>query len=104
LPQPACWRGHTVESQTGDPGSTLELYRRGLRLRRAHPALGDGTLTWLAAPSGALAFARDPGFACVVNLSADPVQAPPRAELMISSEPLERDGRVPADTAAWFAV
>jgi alpha-glucosidase len=103
LPQPACWRGQTVESQTRDPGSTLELYRRALRLRRAHPALGDGTLRWLAAPTGALAFARDPGFACVVNLSADPVAAP-RGELAISSEPLERDGRVPADTAAWFAV
>ena len=103
LPQPACWRRQTVESQTGDPGSTLELYRRALRLRRTHPALGDGTLGWLAAPTGALAFARDPGFACVVNLSADPVAAP-RGELAISSEPLERDGRVPADTAAWFAV
>jgi alpha-glucosidase len=104
LPQPACWRGQTVESQTGDPGSTLELYRRALRLRRAHPALGDGTLRWLAAPTGALAFARDPGFACVVNLSADPVPAPPQAELVISSGLLEHDGRVPADAAAWFAV
>jgi alpha-glucosidase len=104
LPQPACWRGQTAEAQTGDPGSTLELYRRALAVRRTHPGLGDGSLTWLAAPTGALAFGRDPGFACVVNLSAAPVPAPAHSEVLLSSEPLERDGRVPPDTAAWFAV
>jgi alpha-glucosidase len=104
LPQPACWRGQTVEAQTGDSDSTLELYRQALRIRRAHPALGDGILRWLEAPTGALAFARDPGFACVVNLSAEPVPAPARAQLVVSSGPLDRDGRVPADTAAWFEV
>ena len=38
---------------------------------------GDGTLEWLAAPEGALAFARGPAFVCVVNMSPDPVA--PRA-------------------------
>ena len=28
----------------------LELHRTALRLRRAHPAVGDDTLRWLAAP------------------------------------------------------
>ena len=64
--------------QDGDPASMLELYRAALRLRRAHPALGDGSLRWLETPGGVLAFARDPGFACVVNVSGQPAPFPPR--------------------------
>ncbi len=104
LPQPASWKSQTVEVQSGDDASMLELYRRALRLRRSHPALGDGTLTWLPAPAGALGFARDPGFACLVNLSADPLAPPGSSELLISSDPLDAGGQVPADTAAWFTV
>ena len=62
LPQPRSWAAVTVESQTGDQASTLELYRRALRIRREHPALGDGSLRWLDAPEGVIAFAREPGF------------------------------------------
>ena len=80
----------------------LELYRRALQHPpRASRALGDGTLRWLDAPDGALAFARDPGFACIVNFSADPVAPPGGAALLLSSGPLTDDGRVPEDTAVW---
>ena len=68
-----------AEAQTGDDASVLELYRRALRIRRAQPELGDGTLDWLDAPSGALAFARDRGFVCIVNVSGDPVGPPASA-------------------------
>ena len=54
LPQPAAWKDYTVEAQTGDKHSMLELYRSALRIRRAHPALGEGKLRWLDAPSGVL--------------------------------------------------
>ena len=105
LPQPPAWRKETVQAQTGAEGSMLELYRHALRLRRSHPALGDGSLTWLPSPAGALAFGRDPGFACLVNLSAAAPVAPPNAsKLLISSGPLDDGGRIPNDTAAWFAV
>ena len=50
LPMPAHWGGISVEAQTGDPASTLELTRRLLRLRRAEPALGDGDLDWISGP------------------------------------------------------
>ena len=102
LPQPASWRTLTVAAQLGDSGSTLELYRAALRIRRAHPALGDGTLRWLDAPEGALVFAREPGFTCVVNVSAGPVAAPAGARLLLASGHLDRRGRAPEDTAAWF--
>ena len=104
LPQPADWRELTVEAQTGDEHSMLELYRRALSLRRTQAALGDGKLEWLQAPEGALAFGRDPGFMCIVNLSGDPVALPDGAELLISSGPLTDDGRVPFDTSVWLTT
>ncbi|HWC85648.1 MAG TPA: glycoside hydrolase family 13 protein [Solirubrobacteraceae bacterium] len=104
LPQPVFWRELTVQAQTEDEGSMLELYRRALRIRRARAELGDGSLRWLEAPRGVLAFARDPGVVCVVNISADAaVPGQEGAELLISSGPLDGDGRVPVDVAAWFA-
>jgi alpha-glucosidase len=77
----------------------LALYRNGLRIRRAE--LGDGTLTWLDSAPGVLAFARESGLTCVVNLSPDPVDLPPYAELLLTSNPLE-EGQLPTDTTAWL--
>jgi alpha-glucosidase len=91
-----------VAVQEGDPASMLELYRSALRLRRAHPALGDGTLRWLETPDGVLAFGRDPGFACVVNLSGSPAPLPEGATVLLASGPLGPGGAVPADTAVWL--
>ena len=103
LSQPPCWAGLTVESQTGEETSTLELYRRALRIRREHRALGDGSLRWLDAPEGVIAFARDPGFVCIVNLSGDPTPAPDGAEQLLTSGPLTDLGELPVDTAGWYA-
>ena len=91
LPQPAAWSACTVERQTGDPDSMLELYRRALRLRPGEPALGDGPMAWLDQPSGVLAFARGDGFACVVNLSTEPVPLPAHREVLLASGPVEPD-------------
>ncbi|MGX1617274.1 glycoside hydrolase family 13 protein [Micromonospora chalcea] len=101
LPQPADWKDRTVRAQTGDPHSMLELYRAALALRRAEPALGDGTLTWLPAPDGVLAFAREPGFTCLVNLGGAAVPLPAHDELLLASGPLD-DDRLPPDTAVWL--
>ncbi|MFF4954927.1 glycoside hydrolase family 13 protein [Streptomyces chattanoogensis] len=102
LPQPADWSAFSVEAQTGDPASMLELYRRALGLRRDHQALGDGSLTWLDAPAGVLAFRREPGFACIVNLSAEPYRLPEHDAVLLASGPVE-DGRLAPDTAVWLA-
>jgi alpha-glucosidase len=103
LPQPATWKDLTVAAQTGEPGSIFELYRAALRVRRDHPALGDGTLTWDDdAPEGALSFVREPGFRCVVNLSARAIPLPPHREILLASRPLDGD-RLPGDAAVWLA-
>ncbi|MGC3862615.1 glycoside hydrolase family 13 protein [Micromonospora chersina] len=101
LPQPADWKDRTVRAQTGDPHSMLELYRAAIAIRRSEAALGDGGLTWLPAPDKVLAFARDPGFTCVVNLSAAAVPLPAHERLLLASGPLD-DDRLPPDTAAWL--
>jgi alpha-glucosidase len=51
-----------------------------------------------------LAFARDPGFVCVVNMSSDPAPGPRDAEPLLSSGELAGDGGVPGDTTAWFST
>jgi alpha-glucosidase len=103
LPQPAGWGPLSVAVQDEDPGSMLELYRAALRIRRSHPALGDGTLSWLDTPPGTIGFRRAPGFACLVNLSDGPV-APPEGEPLLSSAPLLDGGSVPPDATLWLAV
>lgn len=103
LPQPANWSARSVEAQTGDGTSMLELYRTALRLRRAHPALGDGTMTWLDTPVGVLAFRRDPGFVCVVNLSTEPYRLPDHHSILLASDIVE-DGLLAPDGAAWLSA
>ncbi len=104
LPQPDGWARYAASRQQGDPDSVLELYRTVLVRRRAHPALGDGDLTWVSAPGDAvLHLRREPGFACVVNLSDAPVDLPAHDEVLLASVPLE-DGRLGSDAAVWLAV
>ncbi len=104
LPQPAEWKNLTAEAQAGDPSSMLALYRRALRLRRAEPALGTASLTWLPSPDGVLCFRRgeDPAAVTViVNLSGKPVDLPAHHEILLSSDPVS-GGLLPPDTAAWL--
>lgn len=103
LPQPDDWGTYSVENQDADPASMLALYRAALRLRAAEPGFGGLDLTWLPAPDGTLAFAREDGLVCVVNLgAAEPVQLPSYQRLLLSSDALDADGRLPSDTAVWL--
>ncbi len=105
LPIPDSWRRLAVDRQEEDPNSTLLLYRAALRLRREHPALGDGTLIWLESPRQVLSFQRDPGFVCAVNLGDEPVAVPAAGTLVCASGPVEQmdHGRLlPPDTAIWL--
>jgi alpha-glucosidase len=103
LPQPADFATVTAQAEEGDPASMLTLYRNALRLRREHPALGEGELAWLPAGPDVLSFSRGSGFTCVVNLSQAPVPLPEDREVLLASAPLAADGLLPGDTAAWLA-
>ncbi|MFR9674912.1 glycoside hydrolase family 13 protein [Streptomyces sp. TR02-1] len=106
LPQPRGWADLSVEAQTGDPESTLELYRRALRVRHDHPDLGAGdAVQWLPAPEGVLAFRRG-SFVCTANTTEDAVDlpaAPGRA--LLSSRTTESAGTLlPGDTTVWWTT
>ncbi|MFG2889417.1 glycoside hydrolase family 13 protein [Streptomyces sp. NPDC048248] len=106
LPQPADWRALTVAAQTGDPSSTLELYRSALALRRSLPGLGDGRMSWQPAPEGVLAFSR-PGVLCTVNTLGHDVELPLPGRPLLSSAPARVDGCtavLPGDSCTWWAI
>ncbi len=104
LPQPDGWGPRTAEAQAGVTDSMLELYRTVLRLRRAHPALGEGDMTWASGPDDAvLHLRREPGFAAVANLSPAPVALPAHSGMLVASGPLD-GGLLPPDTAVWLEV
>ncbi|CAM5547203.1 Alpha-glucosidase OS=Streptomyces glaucescens OX=1907 GN=SGLAU_10135 PE=4 SV=1 [Streptomyces glaucescens] len=89
------------------PGSTLELYRSALAVRRDQPDLGAGdAVEWLKAPEGVLAFRRGE-FTCVANTGGESVTTPAYGRLLLASgEVLEGDGdvKLPADTTVWFST
>ncbi|MFF0256214.1 glycoside hydrolase family 13 protein [Micromonospora zamorensis] len=110
LPTPATWRALSVDAQSGVPGSTLELYRAALRIRRDHPALAVdvGGVTWLESGPDVLAFSRTAGetvLTCVVNLSGAPVLIDGYGQPLVASDMLTEQGSghlLPVDAAAWL--
>ncbi len=108
LPQPDTWAALSVEAQTADPDSTLELYRSALAARRENPALGAGdAVEWLDAPEGVLAFRREGGFVCTVNTTGAAVRIPAPGRVVLASVAVAAaDGEavLPADTTVWWAV
>ncbi|MGW0086688.1 glycoside hydrolase family 13 protein [Streptomyces sp. NPDC003393] len=107
LPQPTTWGELSVEAQQGVPGSTLELYRRALSVRRSHPDLGAGdSVQWLRAPEGVLAFRRG-DFVCVANTSGESVTTPSYGRVLLASGEVteaDEETKVPADTTVWWTT
>ena len=103
LPQPASWQGRTVADQDADASSTLNLYRRALRHRRAEPEFRDGAFAWDARNGGdVLAFTRGQGVLVLVNFGAEPVTLP-AGEVLVASVDVT-DGTLPTDAAAWLRL
>jgi alpha-glucosidase len=108
LPQPAAYGDLAVDRQTGAAGSTLELYRALLGIRRAH-GLGSGSLSLIEGYSEdvvALVNESAAGERVVVitNLGAEPVAVPGGALGLVSSGPLTSNGMVPTDTTVWLTA
>ncbi|MEU6667043.1 glycoside hydrolase family 13 protein [Streptomyces sp. NPDC046727] len=101
LPQPASFAALAVEAQAGAEGSTLELYRTALRLRRK--LLEGETLAWTpGTAAGVLDFRRTGAWRNVTNLGTGPVPLPP-GEVLLSSTPLPKGSTLPPDTTVWLA-
>ncbi|GIF00305.1 glycoside hydrolase family 13 protein [Paractinoplanes rishiriensis] len=103
LPQPAVWAEYALDRQQGVRGSTWELYRSALRLRREHGLGSGGAPAWQDAPDDVLAF-RSGDVLVLTNFGADPVPLPAGARVLLTSEPLDAEGRVPVDVTVWAAL
>ncbi len=110
LPMPADWGALSVEAQTDDPASTLELTRTALRLRRSEPSLGDGDLHWVSEPGDETLVLRrpaedaDPHVLVAMNLGEQPAVVA-AGELLAASGPVTAVAggfELPPDTAAWL--
>jgi alpha-glucosidase len=105
LPQPPSFAWYAADRQRGVPGSTLELYRTMLRLRR-ELGLGGGELTWDEGfGADAVAFrrgARGATVLVVANLGQRPLPLPAGSVVMSTAELDE--GRVPPDATVWLRL
>jgi alpha-glucosidase len=99
LPQPEIWAEYALDRQRGVAGSTFELYRAALEVRRRW-SLGRAPLEWTRHDEDVLEF-RVGALRVVTNFGADPVALPP-GEILLTSEPLTDDNRVPTDVTAWI--
>ncbi|WP_300011002.1 alpha-amylase family glycosyl hydrolase [Pseudonocardia sp.] len=99
LPQPDHFAHHAVDVQSGDPHSTLELYRAALALRR-DLRLGEGAVDWVDGEADALAFRNGP-LLVVTNFGVDPIALPDGAEVLLASGELGGARQVPTDVTVW---
>jgi alpha-glucosidase len=99
LPQPADWGSRSVASQLGVVGSTLELYRTAIRIRR-ESLVGDDSVEWIESGDQVIAFRRG-GVVVMVNFGPDRVPIPDGEILLASSE--ITGGLLPGEAAAWIA-
>nr|WP_246131084.1 glycoside hydrolase family 13 protein [Cellulomonas aerilata] len=109
LPQPRSWGAYAADAQDGVPGSTLEMYRAALRLRR-ESELGTGSLAW-ADTDGPVGWDRTHVLALVnrdvlvlTNVGPTPVGLPAGALVLVASADLDGDADaplVPTDTTVW---
>lgn len=100
IPQPDDWAPLTVAAQTGDPDSTLELYRRALAARRTFATTAGDDVELLDAGPDVLLLRRGP-VTVVLNCGAETVPLP-AGEVLVASGPL--DGGLPPDTAVWLTA
>jgi len=98
LPQPPGWARYAADAQRGTAGSTLELYRSMLWLRR-RLRLGDGRLSWVDGFGEDVVAVRVGEVLVLANTGA-PVALPDGEVLLATAE---LDGPVlPTDTTVWL--
>jgi alpha-glucosidase len=99
LPQPEWFADFSVEAESGDSGSPLEIFRAALKLRRELQCAEE--ITWHETTSeDVLHFSRPNGWNCITNFRASKYPMPP-GEIILASSPLI-DGKIAAGTTIWF--
>ncbi|MFD7308734.1 glycoside hydrolase family 13 protein [Promicromonospora sp. NPDC059942] len=104
LPQPDVYAELAADQQYGVKGSTYEMYRAALGLRRAEN-LGAGTLAWVdsLADHPDVVALRVADVVVVANLGLSSFALPAGAQVLVASGELDEDsGELPSDTTVWL--
>ncbi|WP_285107408.1 glycoside hydrolase family 13 protein [Promicromonospora sp. MEB111] len=104
LPQPDVYAELAADQQYGVKGSTYEMYRAALGLRRAEN-LGAGALAWVDSLTDHpdVVALRVADVVVVANLGASPFALPAGAQVLVASGELdETSGELPSDTTVWL--
>jgi alpha-glucosidase len=104
LPQPEKYRGYSRDAQSGVAGSTLELYKRLLAMRKEH-GMGDGELDWVEGycDDSLLAY-RNSGVLVIANFGPDSVNLPSGELLVTTQHDLTVEGVLEHDQVAWIKL
>jgi alpha-glucosidase len=103
LPQPEKFAEYARDVQQGVKGSTLELYKKLLKLRK-ELSLGLGDFHWLEplCTESSIAFENN-GIAVVSNMG-EPIDLPSGEILVSTQEGLEAGGKLGTDQTAWIRL
>ena len=104
LPQPESYRRYARSAQEGIAGSTLELYKRLLKERKAFD-MGNGEFRW--APEfmdeNTLAYINN-GVLVLSNFAGDPVVIPAGEILATTQHDLTIEGELEHDNTVWIKL
>jgi alpha-glucosidase len=104
LPQPDSYKRYARDLQRGVPGSTLELYKRLLKVRK-ELNLGGGDFRWAPELSSetSLAFVNS-GVAVIANFGPDAVQLPAGEVLVTTQVDLTAEHELEHDQVVWIKL
>ncbi|MEO0061421.1 MAG: hypothetical protein RL343_1039 [Actinomycetota bacterium] len=104
LPQPANYRVFARDLQEGTPGSTLELYKRLLKERRAFK-LGGGAFRWADEfqDKNTLAYINN-GVLVLMNFGPEPVVLPAGEVLVTTQHDLTAERELEHDQVVWIKL
>jgi alpha-glucosidase len=102
LPQPEIYTSYSRDRQEGVSGSTLELYKHALKLRR-ELSLGEGSFAWLPGFVGESSLGFRNGEILVIhNFGLDPIQLPAGEIIASSADGTTTTDALAADQTVWI--
>jgi alpha-glucosidase len=103
LPQPEIYREYARDQQDGIAGSTLELYKSALRIRR-QLKLGEGSFAWLPQFTNERALGYRNGQILVIHNFGRDAMAMPAGEVILRSANGLDQQHIAADETVWIKL
>jgi len=101
LPQPEVYREYARDQQDGVAGSTLELYKSALHIRR-ELKLGEGSFAWLPQFTNEVSLGyRNVGILVIHNFGREPI-AMPSGDVILRSANETDHKHIAADETVWI--